>query len=425
MAVVGKPARRGGDDRLEEGAVDEEVAELAPQRTERGARHGEARPPPERLVQRRVALQSRDERRRLLDEPRRRDAERALEGAARPGVHGPHLRPVEAERLEEPRPRAGRGRSPGRPPAAGTAGKRRGSSNAIRARRWSATVVLPLPALPSTSSGVSAGAATAAYWSASRRAVTSGAAARSRSPAPVPSAPARAAVPSPPPSAAAAPRAARHAPPGPRASATPSAAIRASPARSTTTTRRTATTPRATARGTAPRTPRPPGNGRRATRSAPSASRPPGRPPRGPRTCGVRAGSRAPPRPRGRGGARSTGAAGSGSSPGRTRSMTARTTPISWNTVGRSFAVDSSASSRSSRRRPDEVALGPRAAPRRERRPDAREEGLLFRDDRALARRERRRRAGGRRRLCGISSQAASLKLARGRPHGRRAGRAS
>ncbi len=98
-----EPTRRGGHHELEERPVPEEVAELAPERTERGAHRGEAGPAAEGLVERRVALQPGDERGRLLGEPRRRDAEHALERAAGPGVDGPDLSPVQAEGLEEPR----------------------------------------------------------------------------------------------------------------------------------------------------------------------------------------------------------------------------------------------------------------------------------------------------------------------------------
>src|SRR3990172_3852972 len=78
----------------------------------------------------------------------------------------------------------------------------------MRARRCRATVVWPLPALPTPRSGSSASTESASNCSRSSSAVTSGRAARWRPPSPTPSTPGRAAVPAPPPrEAAASPRA--------------------------------------------------------------------------------------------------------------------------------------------------------------------------------------------------------------------------
>ena len=75
----------------------------------------------------------------------------------------------------------------------------RGSSQAIFASRCSATVVFPLPALPSTSSGWSgAGADGASYCSGSSSAVTSKARAPAGGRRPRRGCPGRAAVPAPP-----------------------------------------------------------------------------------------------------------------------------------------------------------------------------------------------------------------------------------
>ena len=91
------------DDALEERPVDEQIAELLTQPREPGPRAGEARAAAQGLVQRRMALEARDERRGVGAESRRRRAEDALERAARPGVERPDRGTIEPEWLEEPR----------------------------------------------------------------------------------------------------------------------------------------------------------------------------------------------------------------------------------------------------------------------------------------------------------------------------------
>ena len=95
---------------LEEGAVEEQIAELAPEPAEDGPLPRDVRPAGEDPVQRRVPLQAGDERRGVGAEPGRWRPEGALERAARPRLERPHRDLVEAERLEEPRREPGKAR---------------------------------------------------------------------------------------------------------------------------------------------------------------------------------------------------------------------------------------------------------------------------------------------------------------------------
>ena len=259
----------------------------------------------------------------------------------------------------------------------------------MRARRCSATVVLPLPALPSTSSGWSAGAEIAAYCSGSRSAVMSAAGALGV-PMPTPRLPGRAAVPAPPSERQL--RADRGAPVAvaSRSSSTPSPTIRRSAPSWTTTIRRATTIPSATRPGNVSSKRRPRGSDRRSAPPARPASRRCGCPPRHRRTSRGRGGSRRVPPLRRAADARCKGpppgAAGAGS--GARPSAGARSSR--GRSAGRSSAEDATASSRSERSASSGSGGALDGAPQStlaravERHPYAGEEGFLLRHDRPL-----------------------------------------
>ena len=211
----------------------------------------------------------------------------------------------------------------------------------------------------------------------------SGVATRPRAPAPVPSAPARAAVPAPPPSAAPSTASRRHTPSAPRATVSSPAETRVSTpplhdhdAPRLHHARRHAARERllellALAVAVEER-------GHRAR----TASPPRARPRRDPRTCAAQAvvADLAPSRTRRWA---KYGALGSGKPSGRCRSSTARTSPISWKTVGRSFGGGLERLVAQLPQPAGEIALHARRGPRAQRRADGREERLLLRDDRA------------------------------------------